>query len=328
MKSLFTIILTLVCTAVVGQTWYSVDCSEIPPMDTWCYNGGLAADISPVAEPHLFLVDTTDQSNSWQFGETSKAFGFANVPNSGWVTDSANSYGLGLNSEFVVLVTAENWGVTWISFEHSWDTDSLRDGGRISFSCDGLNWENVSPNSWGFPPELLGTNNYSEYFVHDSVPTFTGNSHSWITSSIGLQWYIPVFQGEQNSKTSSSGCELSNMDTAFFKFSFTSDSIETNQDGWIIRNITVGTHGLPSSISENHHLPLAIYPNPSSDFVQIQLPSGQQRGRETRIYDVMGKLVYSNPFKPELDISFLNTGSYLVVVTTENGHFRSMLQRR
>ncbi len=306
----------------VGQTWYSVSCNDIPTMETWCYGGGLAADISPINEPQLFVVDANDSTNIWQFGQTFKSFGVGSVPNNGWVTDTTNSYGLGLNSDLLVLCTADNWGVTWMSFEHRWNSDTLNDGGRVSYSCDGLNWANISQSSWNYPPEILGTHNFSQFFIDDSIPTFTGNSEDWITSAIGLQWYLPVFQGEPSYKVTENGCSWNNMDTVYFKFNFTSDSVETNQDGWIIRNITVGTHGVPSEIIENDELSLSLYPNPASTTIRIQTPTIIQTSR-TRVYDMTGRLVYQESFKPEVYVSFLESGTYLVILETEKGLFRS-----
>ena len=321
MRTVLSVLAFLFSLNCFGQNWEPVGCSDVPSMETWCYGGGLAAEISPIQEPHLFVLDTVDQTNVWQFGQTDKTFGSVSDSNYGWVTDTTNQYGADLNSDLTVLATADNWGVTWISFEHRWDTDTLMDGGEVSFSCDGLSWQNVPTNSWSYPPEHLGTYNFTDYYTQESVPTFTGRSQGWVTSAVGLQWYIPVFQGGQSHKVSNTGCTWNELDTIYFKFTFVSDNIESNNDGWIVRNITVGTHGLPSSVSGNETDVFKVYPNPNTGEFSIKLSNKTLSKINVDIYDLRGRTIYKNSyqttdgFNKKINLNNVQSGMYILNIS-------------
>jgi hypothetical protein len=69
--------------------------------------------------------------------------------------------------------------------------------------------------------------------------------------------------------------------------------------------------GIPS-ISINSSL--SIYPNPTTDQLYIKTEGTQPE--TTIIYDVNGSIIYTMPFKPEVDVQQLSSGVYFVEVNS------------
>ena len=77
---------------------------------------------------------------------------------------------------------------------------------------------------------------------------------------------------------------------------------------------------LTLSLIESFSLkPLVIYPNPCSDIFYIETEGNTIC--ELQIFDINGKIVYDNKTlnnANEIDVSFLNEGSYIVKLISEN----------
>ncbi len=78
------------------------------------------------------------------------------------------------------------------------------------------------------------------------------------------------------------------------------------------------------SIEENFGINLGIYPNPASGQVTLLYDNLNEDLATITIHDLQGKMVYSSQFSGEgfnkqiLDVSFLNSGIYNVLITTKN----------
>ena len=79
---------------------------------------------------------------------------------------------------------------------------------------------------------------------------------------------------------------------------------------------------------------LEVFPNPASDFVSIDFSIQPSAGRSLEVtvemFDAVGRLVKSEPWKSEIDVSALPDGVYLLKVVFENGAFgtkRLVVQR-
>ena len=326
MRNILVVLMSMLSFTGLGQTWQQVDCNQLP-VNIGCNWGGYVADINPIFDPQLFATNESDSTSSWVYGETEKPFLNSLTPIEGWITDSIEPYGINQRSELVIMMPHLEWSfVTWIYFEHRYDTDTLIDGGYVQFSCDSMNWNSFDiDNNWNGAPAFVEVSNYANSTIHDSVLAFNGSTADWIASSLAIMWVAPAFHGEENRDYV--GCSENNLDTVYFRFVFESDSIETNRGGWMIRNIKIGTHDLPGSISETNYQPLTIYPNPARDLIQIELPKSAGNATETRFYDMMGKLAYSGTFRARQDVSFLKTGNYFVIVESDDGMFRSVLSK-
>ena len=74
--------------------------------------------------------------------------------------------------------------------------------------------------------------------------------------------------------------------------------------------------------------PIVIYPNPSTGFLNINIPNSHNKSNSIRIYDYIGKLKYTlNTFDSilKLDISDLYNGFYYIKIN-EN-FYPLMIQR-
>lgn len=97
--------------------------------------------------------------------------------------------------------------------------------------------------------------------------------------------------------------------------------------GWSIDNLRIQS-SLPKPTATE---PIAvskvqIYPNPSSDFLTIQLPVSHKQLVETTIFDQMGRKMSQDAkwsddkeFLHQLRIDFLPSGSYVVQIKTDEG---------
>jgi hypothetical protein len=83
----------------------------------------------------------------------------------------------------------------------------------------------------------------------------------------------------------------------------------------------------PVGLMPNDQFELLSYPNPTTSTLHIQLPDGNLRATQTRLYDMTGRLVLQQPYNPVVDVSALDTGSYILVVETEQGRFRNVIRK-
>lgn len=63
---------------------------------------------------------------------------------------------------------------------------------------------------------------------------------------------------------------------------------------------------------------VAIYPNPSNDFVNIELGVDESRIQSITITDVLGKKVFESKFQNKINISNLNQGVYFLTLTSND----------
>ena len=241
----------------------------------------------------------TQLNNIWQIGTPSKIiFNSAFSPAFALLTDTLNTYPNGNISSFEFVIRTDDY--TEISFWHRFDTDNLADGGVVEFSTDGgSTWTNIVSSS------LFTLTNF--YSRSDSIssngnnPGFTGNSN-WIYSTI-IKWHL---------------------DFVRFRFTFTSDNINTNKDGWMIDDFTficlpTGTDEIGSNSLFN------IFPNPTSNFINIRSENLNNYKRAI-IKDIFGKLILVTD-KTIIDLSELNTGIYFIEISTDKMKYISRIVR-
>jgi hypothetical protein len=66
---------------------------------------------------------------------------------------------------------------------------------------------------------------------------------------------------------------------------------------------------------------LKLFPNPGTDLINIQLPSGLQNGTKLEVFDLSGKRIYSerlNALENTVNVSSWQTGVYLFNLSNEN----------
>jgi hypothetical protein len=236
-----------------------------------------------------FYVDSSAANNIWQIGKPHKAiFDSAySFPNA-LVTDTLNTYPIN-NSSSIIIWQRASAPVIGLHFYYQTNTDTLVDFGKIEVSGDkGLTWTTI--NYW-----------------YGQTPVFSGNSKGWKTAAfeIGI-FYFNLQYG----------------DTALFKFSFTSDSIDTHKDGWMIDNLYI-LHSAGVGINEilNSNEILNITPNPFSQSTQITL-NQSYHNIALAVYDIQGKQVaqqqYADSDKIQLSRNQLSNGLYFLKLTLDD----------
>lgn len=85
---------------------------------------------------------------------------------------------------------------------------------------------------------------------------------------------------------------------------------------FVITNVPVGLR------EAGEQKGMFVYPNPAVSVISIKLPESNIKASSTHIYDMMGRLLHQQPFDPNMDVEFLDAGTYLVVVDTNEGDFK------
>lgn len=242
-----------------------------------------------------FYIDTTQSSNIWQLGTPSKiVFDSAYSQPLALVTDTINTYQNNNTSSFSFIVwTNCNW--SGIYFMHRFNTDTLSDGCVIEYSIDGgTTWNNIINST------------YSVWSLYSNSDTIASNSNK------------PGFSG--TSGWTGVAIEGFTIDTVVeYRFTFTSDSINTNKDGWLIDNIIIQNawYSDVNEIKENSSI--RIFPNPTSNFISIQTENNI-KFKSAEIKDILGKTILTST-NTTIDLSKFEAGIYFVEVTTDEGKY-------
>lgn len=211
-------------------------------------------------ESSLRIIMDDDSSNIWQVGVPQKNIfdSAATLPNA-LLTDSINYYPPNNSSSFQFSYKPiSNWGVLAIQWKQKLDMDAGLDGGKIEFSVDsGTTWQNAFSNPYTYNFYGFLAANVDTLPNGDTV--FTGTDSLWrdVWLCYDMNW-------------------LSTNDSMIVRFTFSSDSIENNKEGWMIDNISIHRtmiHTINEVESERY---LKIFPNPASDIIHIEAQKLQQ----------------------------------------------------
>jgi len=208
-------------------------------------------------------------------------------------TDGGNTW-LELSSDLpenlnLVQVSFVNPDTGWIVnrglADHIWKTE---DGGM----------------SW--TPSTVAANSYwqSINFVNDTLGFVCGGS-----SIVGKVY--------QTTDAGQSWSEVHSIDTRINNLSFASD--ETTRRIWIAGlggNIERQENDI--TVNSTHQAsvkPLVFAPNPASDLLQLQLPTGLSPNAQLEIYNNTGQLIWRKPATPLLQLGDWPAGLYIVRLT-------------
>ena len=161
----------------------------------------------------------------------------------------------------------------------------------------------------------------------NSTPSAAGNANASRTIEVGdtvtWNWYST---GSHNVKSTTA---TETFESSYFTnggtYSKTFNAVGTNEyicsphAGDMFGTITVVAEGV-LGISEAKRLKFEMFPNPASDNVTIQLPSGTENARVT-FYDYVGRLALSKQVsrtKNRLDVTVLSSGVYILKVVTKD----------
>ncbi|MCB0807097.1 MAG: T9SS type A sorting domain-containing protein [Bacteroidales bacterium] len=245
--------------------------------------------------------------NIWQIGMPQKAIfnSAATIPNA-MITDTTHFYPASNTSRFRARII-NDWvffGVLAFQWMQKLDMDSDHDGGIIEFSTDGGDsWQNAFNNPYvynfyGWDPVNQDTLTNGEY-------AFSGTDTTWknIWLCFDLSW-MSLFP-----------------DTINVRYTFTSDSIDNEREGWMIDNmmahITI-IHTVDETEPGDY---MTISPNPTTGRINIETQKLDKFHiiEKIELIDMAGKVVKrwgTSPTKFYIDISDQPEGSYILKVKT------------
>jgi hypothetical protein len=223
-----------------------------------------ASDTISFETPTSKIIIDSISSDVWQIGSPAKIF--FNAAHSGEkaiLTDTVSNYTNNDTTSFIYVIRNPytQTCATSMEFWHKYDIDTLTEKGIIDASYDGgKSWVIVSDTmgsfwDFGFWWDFDYHASSGESSVHPL--TVLGRSDGWILSRFSWQWWFPV----------KSDTIIINPDSLMIRFTFISDSIETNKEGWMIDDIvtTSVNINLCSGIEENNtSYQISISPNPFS----------------------------------------------------------------
>jgi hypothetical protein len=281
-------------------------------------------DFNNANDTVIALSTDTSSMHVWQIGNTIKSF-FSNPATARAImTDTANTYSVGLNDWFVVPINFIPGSINRIvSFRHKYQTTPGKDGCLVEYSNDqGITWQNVSgdcngDSTGGTFNNVLTENLYGPTdTLENGTPAFSGTSNGWQYSRVQFFMYIPV-------KTTQPTCDMESV--SLIRFRFVSDSTAENLDGWIIDNITVERDYYSGVASHLKYRTLDVHPNPSVDgLVSFPVLTGQEKFR-LMITNSLGMLVYSGVYVNRLDLSASQVGLYCYHVTNGTEEYSGKL---
>ncbi|MBL0311051.1 MAG: T9SS type A sorting domain-containing protein [Bacteroidetes bacterium] len=253
-------------------------------------------DFEDTAALHHLRIDTVSNLNNiWQVGAPQKPI-FTNAysnPNV-IVTDTINPYPINDTSSFTIVNVAGD-GFTYphtasLIGEYSVNSDTLTDFGTIEFSPDnGTSWYDIINDTF-----ITNHINLQQHWI-----SLTGNSNGWQQFYVNLAPLGPLFNIQLG-------------DTVLWRFTFISDSIQTNKDGLMFDNLYFEDYveGIPEIQNDNL---ISISPNPTSNELRIY-KSNVSDSQKVQVLNYRGQVLYdnSNFIGDMIDIRQLPNGIYLL----------------
>jgi hypothetical protein len=273
------------------------------------------------------LTFSSNGNQIWQIGLPAKPFFDTSysAPNA-IMTDTINPYPVN-NVSSIILNNRDTsqsamypvHGRNKLSFLHKYQTTQNNDGCAVEVSYNGTTWQNFladtfwQNNSWPGTSGQQFPDNSGMYSLTDTLFNFgygfSGTSSGWVYSEIEWVWWVAV-----------TGINLLPMpDSMFIRFTFYSDSIAENLDGWMIDNISL-TGQDPNGIEENlfQSTAIALHPQPSSGILNVTIKN-RINSISYSVFDLEGRKVLSgsagNRFS--IDVSKLHAGIYTLAIETE-----------
>lgn len=238
----------------------------------------------------LYLDTMSNPGNIWQIGEPQKnvlstALSSPNVI----ITDTINHYPINDTSSFIYEHIA-SLGIEFGQFAqlkgyYFVDSDST-DFGDIELSLDnGSSWTSI-----------LSDPLFNIYWVV-TPPILYGSSSNWTEFTYELHefnWEFGVQEG----------------DTLQFRFTFISDSIQTNRDGLMFDNLSFEENWM--GINQYVNDKICVYPNPTKNVIYISFTQFEKKLNQTYvIVDKLGRKIFSGGLDSnKIDVGQLETGVY------------------
>lgn len=238
-----------------------------------------------------YFIDQAPQpQDRWQVGHPSKTYF-----NSAWsqplaiVTDTVNPYDVNLDCSFSFsFPTQFYYGANYLEFKHKYDSDTLSDYGKVEVSYDnGQSWHILKDSTcpdfscvhlYWQTDQVMST---AQQVTHITYPS--GHSNGWILSRFIWWWWMPVDKNSNGFPP----------DSIYLRFTFHSDNIQNNKEGWMIDNIVIGFMDVGSGMSSNQpDYNITVSPLPLTDVSRVTFPADLPAG-DFVIYDDLGRVIFS-----------------------------------
>lgn len=259
------------------------------------------------ASNSIFILRDTSAGNVWQIGAPQKIiFNRASTVPNALVTDTLNNYPPNNTSSFIFQFPLQPFffNIIAIQWMQKLDFDSA-DGGIIEYSIDhGNSWMNIAGdphvyNFYGFQ----NPQNFDTIFTGESG--FTKRDTSWKNIWLCFDgWYLS-----------------SVTDTAYFRFTMKSDSIDNGNEGWMIDNIWAA-ETIIHTIKKNELTDyVRIFPSPTNGIINIETKKLTEDHviEQMTLTNMKGQVVkqYSlSQAKYTIDISDQLSGQYYLKIKT------------
>jgi len=258
---------------------------------------------------HDVIIIDKDSNSIWQIGKPNKSiFTNANTVPNVIVTDTINPYPINDTSSFQFGLSTDFFnfsGVLAIQWMQKLDIKDGEDIGVVEYSIDtGSTWVNTYNNPYIY--NYYGYNGNLNIDTINNEVGFTGVDSNW--RDVWL-----CFEGNYFSTIT---------DTLIVRYTFKSDSIFDNRDGWMIDNLYIHPtwfHTVSELEQDEYAL---LFPNPSQKGIiniQIQKSKDYQVIESILVFDNRGVLVKSyglSPTKFQIDLSDLKSGNYIIKIKT------------
>jgi hypothetical protein len=261
-------------------------------------------DTLPYMQTINVVLDTSSQ-NIWQTGAPHKTyFDSAYSRPNALVTDTSLPYPVNNTSMFYFSIPLNYYyyGGFTVQWVQKIDMDSAQDGGIVEISIDsGHTWQNafsssIMYNYYGFDPSNVDT-------LPDGQVGFSGTDSIWRDVWLCVNLY-----------------SVHTLDSLRFRFTFKSDSVNSNREGWMIDNLAAHIELVHPIMAVNKDADLLVYPEVTYGPINIKSKSKQEgfKIETAELITETGQLVahYNiGPGDSNIDISNNAGGWYFLRVT-------------
>jgi len=145
-----------------------------------------------------------------------------------------------------------------------------------------------------------------------------GVTYSWTDVSEANSYTIEISEDESfdnlfyTTSTSSTSHQVNKLlcgKTYFWRVNASDESLISEwSDVWSFATTQC------TGVNESSLLKFNIYPNPAKHYIKLDIDTAHLSNSTVQIYSVLGQLIISKPFSPNLEISALKSGMYLLQI--------------
>ncbi|MBK9191070.1 MAG: T9SS type A sorting domain-containing protein [Crocinitomicaceae bacterium] len=255
----------------------------------------------------IFVYPDTSDADVWQFGPPQKTYfeSASTIPDV-LITDTVNYYpdSVSTYAWFQVPQDALWAGGLAIQWVQTIDLDTNKDGAFVEFSSDsGDTWQNAM-----YHPDVYqyyGWDFANEGTDHTGEPCFTGTDTLWKNV-----WLCFLYD------------YLGTIDNLSVRYRLSSDTIQTNQEGWMLDNLMVAATWFHPVAEQSKVSDYKIYPSVSQGPISITRVNTENNSGNARLklLTMTGQLILNLGEITEgttIDLSGQAAGRYLISI--ENG---------